>query len=884
MTTLTQAQQDIVELDQGEHLILAPPGTGKTEILSERIVYAVEQGVSQKTMGCFTFTNRAAANMSLRIKKKLGEHDVFVGNIHSWCSEFIYKHNLVPKNSSLLDEEDSLLIVGDLMEEHMKEFELTEFEKKWNRGNVLQLNASIRQKEKGLGEELMVLPKEMNFSILNKMLSVLRNMLGIDSIDKEYQLLLNICSSYEQVKKESLYFDFDNLLLICYFYLKHNAPPNPIFNWIQIDEVQDLNPLQWAIIDLIANKEQSHRVFFGDYEQAIFSFMGAKRDSLEKLQKEGINLHHLVDNFRSPQYLLDLYNDYANAWTKPTWKTKPKSQLQVPPNGRNLLLTKVDGFPNDERDYVASELDTSQQTAILVRTNNAADAYANALDKKKLKYFKVSGFDLFRRKEVKDLMAFFHILIKDKDRKSWSRVFWKFAGIKTLKESRILINKMFSVGLNPIDFVKDSSHHSVLEQLNSIIYSGRIVVFDTETTGLDTESNDIIQIAATEIINGEIGEMFEVYIDTEQDLRESQKIHGISQEYLKTNGIDRIKALNDFIRFANGCPLIAHNVKFDKAILLANLQRSGIANDLKNSLWFDSIEIASRLYLNLSSYKLEYLIEHLGIEGTNSHNALDDVKATANLILKLNQKISQTSEARKLFINNHLKEFKKFKESFTPLYEAIIGKFSEQLPLEEVIAMVLGEMEKISPITEDVYEELEKLKLHVEKYCELDEVLSSIKQYIPEYMKYTEVDLVLSDEKIFIGTIHKAKGLEFDKVFIPEVVDGVYPNFYSKREGKEDEDARLLYVAMTRAKRDLHLTYHTKFGRVFRHLSYFVENSIKQHFVLASPREAIGTHEKRPAEKKKIDISQYIGSMTGTYGATTQEMDEYISKERNSWD
>ena len=90
---LTKQQQVIVDLNKGQHLVLAPPGTGKTELLVQRLSQAIENGVDQHTMICLTFTNRAAKNMLDRVEREVGKHDVFIGNIHSFCNIFLRKNN-----------------------------------------------------------------------------------------------------------------------------------------------------------------------------------------------------------------------------------------------------------------------------------------------------------------------------------------------------------------------------------------------------------------------------------------------------------------------------------------------------------------------------------------------------------------------------------------------------------------------------------------------------------------------------------------------------------------------------------------------------------------------------------------------------------------------
>lgn len=797
MIKLTEEQQVIVELCKGEHLVLAPPGTGKTELLAERLSNAIKKGVRQENMICLTFTNRAAANMLERTAKKIGEHKIFIGNLHSWCSEYLRKNKIVPQNVSLLDEEDSLLIIDELKDEIYTDNIDGGLE---DRGELIKLNTFLKQKELGFSDEILL---PANLTDTAKML---------------YQEILVLCEKYEKIKKDSLFLDLDDLLTLSYCNILKNKS-NPCISWLQIDEVQDLNPLQWAIVNAITDKKKSHRVFFGDYEQAIFSFMGAKSDSLNNIRQNGAESHYLYDNFRSPQYLLDLYNKFANSWLNPDWAKSPIANSKLKKQKHSLTLIKVDGCQYTEANWVVSKKlpqEPKNTTAILVRSNRAADLYADVLSRKNLRYFKVSGVDLFRRKEIKDLLAFFNILIKSEDRKSWSRVVWLYAKIRTLKESRKIINEMWCSGIRPLDFIDTYPYDKpFLDQFQSYLQKGRVVVFDTETTGLNTEHDDIIQIAAIEIINGKVGNEFEVFINTEKNITDSEKIHHISKLHLNEHAIDKKGALNQFLDFVGSDVLIAHNIKYDTDILYFNLQREGLSQLSPLVCYFDSIELAQRLYPNLQSYKLESLIEVLNIDGENTHNALDDVRATVNLLFSFERQIEETKGLRERFKGNNKNQISNFKERFSPIYNAITGEFSNDMPLEEIVGLVLSFMDGSlnCKIEEKIYEELNKLTRHMKKTCSLDKVLNTLKRYIPEYTKYTEVDLVIGDEKIFIATIHKAKGLEFENVIIPQASDNVFPHFFSKTEAQKEEDARLLYVAITRARTNLYITYSSKNDR-----------------------------------------------------------------------
>ena len=108
-----------------------------------------------------------------------------------------------------------------------------------------------------------------------------------------------------------------------------------------------------------------------------------------------------------------------------------------------------------------------------------------------------------------------------------------------------------------------------------------------------------------------------------------------------------------------------------------------------------------------------------------------------------------------------------------------------------------------------------------------------LKKYLPEYKLYKESDLILGEEQVVIITVHKAKGLEFENVIIPECVQEIYPSWSSKTPQAVAEDARLLYVALTRAKKRLYITTHAssanKGGMFFRKPSPFLD-CIQKYF------------------------------------------------------
>ena len=209
-----------------------------------------------------------------------------------------------------------------------------------------------------------------------------------------------------------------------------------------------------------------------------------------------------------------------------------------------------------------------------------------------------------------------------------------------------LVFMMKSKIFNFLDKVKRlfNSRKQELTCLQDFYYTisqKRIVVFDTETTGLDTLNDDIIQIAAIEINKGIVGRDFERFFATDKDLCKTKNIHNISNETLLQKATDKRKGLNDFIYFLSNDALLAHNIKYDFSILNSNLLNEGLkpVKETNNSI-FCSLSLTRQLY-SLSSYKLVNILKSLKIKGVNSHDALDDTKATVQLAFVLKEKIEK---------------------------------------------------------------------------------------------------------------------------------------------------------------------------------------------------------------------------------------------------
>ena len=833
-----EEQLRVLNINEGIHLVLAPPGSGKTELLAQRVFIAKEKKYNDPEIICLTFTNRAAKGMTDRIKKVYPDNEILIGNIHHFCSKFLFANKLIPMNTSILDEEES----DQLMTEFKDAFGYAKDEKIYI-PNLLKLATYLKQKELCFSEELFLKPK-------------------LSQIPDPWKAK-EVCEAYNREKKENNYLDFDDLLTLTFDALKSHKKDvlkMSKFKWLQIDEVQDLNPLQWAIVNAITT-EDALIVYFGDYEQAIFSFMGAKLDSLHSIEtviRSGPknSLHNLLKNFRSPSYLLDIYVKYARSNWTPSWKKPPVAASVEEAPADALCLYGVNGTVYNEANYICEHLVTkllneAERTAIIVRFNTTAETYSRVLSKANIAHFKISGFDIFKRKSVKGLLAFFSIYLNEFDRLSWARILYEFQTIETLKEGRTFINTMKDIGLTPIDLLKYNGASSRLCEFFNLFRDGEMIIFDTETTGLDTQNDDIIQIAAVKIVKGKLQETFEVYIDTKKDITESEKVHNISREDLDRHGVSHQKGLRDFLDFCgNETILVAHNIGYDDAILTANLFRyCDIQLDDHCKEKFDSITLTKLIYPGLASYKLGFLIETLQFEGENSHNALDDVKATFSLLEKLNADSKDLLNRQNEFLldRNNRAMALKFNAKFSEIYNNFRRISNLEFSLDKATLLYFEQYYNLfMPSNEEVKTkyleekqremvEVDKLVAHMASYTKSERVQTlkdNMELFIPEYKMFKESDLYLGTEKIIISTVYKAKGLEFENVIVAEATDNEYPCLWplfdaSDKEKEEAilEDARAFYVALTRTKKRLYISYHncSPFGHK-KERSRFIES------------------------------------------------------------
>jgi DNA helicase-2/ATP-dependent DNA helicase PcrA len=364
------------------------------------------------------------------------------------------------------------------------------------------------------------------------------------------------------------------------------------------------------------------------------------------------------------------------------------------------------------------------------------------------------------------------------------------------------------VGLRLVDLV-DPDRGEELDPFGPLLRAhdeSRVVVFDTETTGLDLARDDVVELAAQ--TGGRLGPgaALHALLHTNRPLDESTRIHGITADMLARDGRPPAEVFAEFLRFVDGCVLVGHNVSYDVNIVRSQLARLGLSWPHVRA--FDTLELTRRFF-RLPRYTLSHVAEALHLPAAPTHRALDDVRTTWQLLQRLVPCLLAGRDRRQRAVAQHA-------HAFAPL-AGRLRAWRELLERERPIFL-------LNWVIDDA-----KLREHwgaqnhgTRRVANLHELGRLFGEYDDRSLPPREALLHLvhlaalgsdvdrhvdADDRVFLLTVHQAKGLEFDAVFLAGATDREFPSYRSVQEGRMAEEHRLFYVAMTRARRQLFISY-----------------------------------------------------------------------------
>jgi DNA helicase-2/ATP-dependent DNA helicase PcrA len=258
--------------------------------------------------------------------------------------------------------------------------------------------------------------------------------------------------------------------------------------------------------------------------------------------------------------------------------------------------------------------------------------------------------------------------------------------------------------------------------------------------------------------------------------------------------------------------------------------------------YFDSLKMARLLRPRLKSYKLKDLLVELNLEGQNSHLANDDILATNSLMVYCFDRARSIIGRQREFMKHHQKIIDRFRHLYADLYQHSRSRLYEQ----SRIPLLSTELQYTFDYLRDIGRIGQMPKLpYIIRYIEQELITSAsglslaeqLSKHIQDLTTMKEADLCGASsmtDRVFVSTVHKAKGLEFDHVIVYDAVEGKYPSIYADTENGGQEEARKFYVAISRARKRLTIGFcHnsvTRWGRTYpKQLTRYMA-SIRQFF------------------------------------------------------
>lgn len=398
---LNESQYEAVVNTEGPVLVLAGAGSGKTRVVTYKIAYLVKEiGINPFNILAITFTNKAANEMKERAEELLERsiNGMWIGTFHSICVRILRKH--YSSNFTIYDTQDSVNLIKRIIKD--RNLDSDQFKPKSIKNRISDF------KNKGMG---------------------VKEFQEFAGSDFYLKIVGEIFFDYEAAMKEANALDFDDLLLKTVKIFEANPSVceeySSKFDYIFVDEYQDVNDIQYKFIKAISHVHNNLTVV-GDENQSIYAFRGANLENILNFERDfkGAKVIYLNQNYRSTKSILDAANHLI--------LNNPQKYK------RELLATKADDekvkcynlMTGDDEAYKVLEIienlkDSGEKysdIAILYRTNNQSRAFEDVFVRNSIPYEIIGGIRFYDRKEVKDVLAYLKLLNNPFDSVSFERI------------------------------------------------------------------------------------------------------------------------------------------------------------------------------------------------------------------------------------------------------------------------------------------------------------------------------------------------------------------------------------------------------------------------------------------------------------------------------
>ena len=411
LNELNEGQRAAVEYCDGPQLVIAGAGSGKTRVLTYKIAYLLERGMAPWNILALTFTNKAAREMKERIGRLVGQeramylqmgtfHSVFARILRAEAEQIGFSSNF-----TIYDQADARSLVKSII----KEMQLDD---KTYKPNSVADRISMAKNH-------LLLPQQYATSSW-----------AADDAQYKRPFVSQIYQRYVERCHQANAMDFDDLLVKTFVLLRGHEDVRQKyierFQYVLVDEYQDTNYAQQEIVLLLAH-EHGRVCVVGDDAQSIYSFRGANIDNILNFQKQyqGAQLYKLEQNYRSTQLIVRA----ANSLIRKNERQIHKDVFSENEVGERLTL-KPAYSDKEEAMIVCNDIKRIRRQekcefsdfAILYRTNAQSRSFEEQMRKDGIPYRIYGGLSFYQRKEIKDVIAYFRVVVNPNDEEALRRI------------------------------------------------------------------------------------------------------------------------------------------------------------------------------------------------------------------------------------------------------------------------------------------------------------------------------------------------------------------------------------------------------------------------------------------------------------------------------
>ena len=405
LDVLSEVQLKAINIKEGPAMIIAGPGSGKTKVIASRIATLINKhNVDPSNILAMTFTNKAADEMRERCESLTKCENINIFTFHSLSAFLLRRYGLkigIDQNFTIFDDGDQLRVIKKVFKDANKDPKKLPF-----KASTL-LNEISNFKNKNIRYHEVSNLEENDYS----------------------ELISDFYKRYEVELKNSNALDFDDLLVRTSDLLNNSSEIRDMleerYKYLLVDEFQDTNKIQMDISIKLSEKNKNIFVV-GDPDQSIYSWRNAEPRNLLDFQKffPGVEIIKLDQNYRSTKSIISVADELIShndeRFERELWTENIQGNQVVLVTAKNPKLEAE--FVTREINYLIGNGYSPEQIAVMYRVNSQSRSMEDLLKEWNISYRLIGAVSFRERREIKDLLSYFSILINPNDEISLSRI------------------------------------------------------------------------------------------------------------------------------------------------------------------------------------------------------------------------------------------------------------------------------------------------------------------------------------------------------------------------------------------------------------------------------------------------------------------------------